>query len=651
MPENPVDDPGSAGSRPVAIVALTAGGAGLGRRLQAAMPGARLLGRRGRVAPEAVDVLFDDTIAALRGLFAAGTAVVGVCAAGVLIRAVAPLLADKHTDPPVLAVAEDGSAVVPLLGGHGRDGRPGANALARRLATALRADGDPAVAAVTTAGDVAFGIALDDPPAGWRLAEVPGGGAAMAKAVTAHLLAGGGVRLDGPLPWLTAAGLPADPAGPAIRATVSGPETAGGLTYHPAALAVGVGCERGTPADEVAALVRAALAAAGLAPAAVGLVASLDLKMDEPAVQALAADLGVPARFFDAATLEAETPRLATPSDVVFAEVGCHGVAEAAALAAVGPAGHLLLPKHKGPRATVAVAVTGDRAPLRPATVGRARGRLAVVGIGPGQPGWRTPEAEAWLAGATDWVGYDLYLDLLADDPVLAAGARTEHRFPLGAETDRVRHALALAAAGRTVALVSSGDAGIYAMATLAFELIDRAGGTAEGAAWRRVDLAVTPGITAMQAAAARLGAPLGHDFCAISLSDLLTPWPAIERRVRAAAAGDFVVAFYNPVSRRRVTQLAAARTILLADRPADTPVAIARNLGRPDERVAVTTLAALDPAAVDMLSIVLVGASTTRALARGDGGVDLYTPRGYAGQVGETAGDAVRQPGQAGAG
>ena len=163
-------------------------------------------------------------------------------------------------------------------------------------------------------------------------------------------------------------------------------------------------------------------------------------------------------------------------------------------------------------------------------------------------------------------------------------------------------------------------------MATLVFELIER-GGRLD---WARVEITGLPGISAMQVAAARIGAPLGHDFCAISLSDLLTPWPAIERRLRAAADGDFVVALYNPVSQRRKHQLAAARDILLKARPAETPVVLGRNLGRPGELLRVVTLQQLDPADVDMLTVVLIGASTTRALARPDGGQWVYTPRGY---------------------
>jgi cobalt-precorrin 5A hydrolase / precorrin-3B C17-methyltransferase len=178
------------------------------------------------------------------------------------------------------------------------------------------------------------------------------------------------------------------------------------------------------------------------------------------------------------------------------------------------------------------------------------------------------------------------------------------------------------------VALVSSGDAGIYGLASLVFELIDGE----NRAEWRRVALDVIPGVSALQAAAARAGAPLGHDFCAISLSDLLTPWPTIERRLVAAASGDFVVALYNPRSARRVTQLVAARRILLAHRPAATPVAVARNLGRENESLVLTTLAEFDPGIVDMLTLVIVGNSETRLLAGRT--PRIYTPRGYEGKT-----------------
>jgi cobalt-precorrin 5A hydrolase/precorrin-3B C17-methyltransferase len=245
-----------------------------------------------------------------------------------------------------------------------------------------------------------------------------------------------------------------------------------------------------------------------------------------------------------------------------------------------------------------------------------------VVGLGPGDPAWLTPEAKQALTSATDVVGYNLYLDLAGD---LIKHAR-HHALPLGAEEKRAKLALDLASRGKRVALISSGDPGIYALATLVFELIERA----RKPAWARIAVQVMPGISAMQAAAARAGAPLGHDFCAVSLSDLLTPWPVIERRLKAAAAGDFVVALYNPVSARRRDHIVKARDILLEMRAADTPVLLAHDLGRPAERIETIPLRALKPDHADMTTLVLIGSSTTRTVAHG-GRTRLYTPRGYA--------------------
>ncbi|MDP6175483.1 MAG: cobalamin biosynthesis protein, partial [Rhodospirillales bacterium] len=323
-------------------------------------------------------------------------------------------------------------------------------------------------------------------------------------------------------------------------------QAAGQLALHPATLVIGVGCERDVDEGELAELVKGALADAGLAAGSVACLASLDLKEDERAVRALADDMDLPLRLFTASRLEEETPRLSDPSETVFAAIGCHGVAEGAALAAAGADGQLIVTKTKSKRATCAIA----QAPaiIDPGSVGRSPGHLSIIGIGPGRADWRAPEATSLVARATDIVGYSLYLDLL--DSLMDGKAR--HDYDLGAESERVAFALKLAAEGKNVALVCSGDAGIYAMAALVYELVD----TAEEDAWRRLDIQVVPGISALQAGAARAGAPLGHDFCTISLSDLLTPWEVIQKRLHGAAQGDFVVALYNPASRRRRHQL-----------------------------------------------------------------------------------------------
>jgi cobalt-precorrin 5A hydrolase/precorrin-3B C17-methyltransferase len=589
-----------------AIVILGRSALPLAQRLAAHLQAARIHAPRERGI--AADFHYAEAVPHIAALFAAGTPIVGLCAAGILIRAVAPLVAHKRAEPPVVAVAEDGSSVVPLLGGH-----RGANAIAREIAALIGAH-----AAITTASELGLGVALDEPPPGWRIADP-----ARVKPIAAALLAGELVALDSDgadAAWLSASGIVFVP-GAARTIRVTDRAAAPGepaLVFHPPVLALGVGCARGCAESELAALVADALAAAGLAAGAVALVASLDLKRDEPAVLALAQSLGVPARFFSAATLLAETPRLKHPSDTVFRAVGCFGVAEGAALAAAGADGALVVEKKRSANATCAIARAA--LPLDANAIGQGRGSLRIIGVGPGARDWRTAEADAALDAASDVVGLKLYLDLLG--PALVG--KDLHEGALGAEEARVRHALALAAAGRHVALVSSGDAGIYGLAALVFEVIDRDA----TAAWSRLDIAVVPGVSALQAAAARLGAPLGHDFCAISLSDLLTPWRVIERRLEAAAAGDFVVALYNPRSARRREQLTCALDILRRARGPDTPAALARNLGRAEESVTVTTLARIEDETIDMLTLVIVGSSATRLL-RGDK-PRLYTPRGY---------------------
>ena len=619
--------------RNAAIVALGPHALRLARRIRRCLPGAEILTAETGVA------------ARLRSLFRTGRPIVGLCAAGIVIRALAPLLEDKRAEPPVVTVAADGSVAVPLLGGH-----HGANAIARAIARATRG-----TAAITTASETQLDFALDVPPPGWRVANPE-----RAKALMARMLAGGRVRVAveaGSAEWLTQhPGVAMISAAPSPSwPGLSRPSTSSfgkkehvdardkpghdekkktaadivvtdrqarprerALVLHPPLLVLGVGASRNCPPEELAALVRRTLRATNLAPGAVAAVVSIDLKMDEPAVAMLADRLGVPARFFPAERLLKETPRLRSPSAAAFRATGCYGVAEGAALAAVGRRGALVAVKRKSRSATCAVARAPS--PLDPARIGQARGRLAIVGIGPGDAAWRTPEASAALAAASDVVGYRLYLDLLGE----ALRGKRRHALGLGAETDRAHLALDLAAEGRSVALVSSGDAGIYGLATLVFELVDRG----ERPAWRRIRIDVVPGLSALQAAAAHVGAPLGHDFAAISLSDLLMPWAQIERRLAAAARGDFVLALYNPRSLRRTRQLEAARRILLRHRRPETPVALARNLGRAGERITIDTLAGFDASAVDMLTLVLVGSRATRVLS-GDP-PRLYTPRGY---------------------
>ena len=586
-----------------AIVVFTEGAYETAKAISTALTDAEIYSRAGRVER---GTHFDEAADLLPALFSAKRPIIGVCAAGILIRLLSPHLHGKQNEPPVLAVSEDGRFCIPLLGGH-----HSGNQLAIEVATILQGE-----AAITTATDTRYRVSLDDPPPGWVLANPQD-----IKPFLADLLSGENICLIGDADWLSESDLPILPDG-SLKIEISDRKINGSarhLVYHRSSLTLGIGCERGTSYEEVIELIDATFAINELPTSAISGIWSIDLKMDEPAIVEAAVSLGVPLRFFPAERLEIETPRLANPSEVVFQAVGCHGVAEAAALAAAGTDAELIIPKSKSRRATCAIARGSDGFHTKQ---GQARGSLSLVGVGPGSREWRTAECVEILRSAEEIVGFKTYIHLIAD---LNLRARF-HPYPIGAETERVHAALDLAAKGRDVALVCSGDAGIYAMAALAYEILDKS----VRDDWQRIRLKVAPGISALQAAAARVGAPLGHDFCTISLSDLLTPWSAIERRIRAAAEGDFVIAFYNPVSKRRRTQLPAARDILLRTRQPSTPVVLAHDLGRSDERINVVTLENLSVDDVDMTTVVLIGSSATRRIEDRNGQARVYTPRGY---------------------
>ena len=587
------------------VLCLSQSGYKIARKI-ADILGSQIHGREGRVVD--VDATFENALDHIRVLFSSGTPIVGVCAAGILVRGVAPLLVDKLNEPPVVAVPDDGSTVIPLLGGH-----RGANRLARQIAIGLEAH-----ASITTAGDIAMGVALDEPPLGYRLQNFKD-----AKPVMASLLNGSSVRILGENIFDIHSSSAAEITLAVSETPMVGDEMT--LVYHPQKYALGLGCARGCSVDEMWNLVSKCMEEANIAAGSISSVGSLDLKGDEPAIIETALRLGVPFRLFEANELESLTPKLANPSEVVFTEVGCHGVSEAAAIALSG--GSLVVEKKKTMNATCAIAKSEN---IITEMNGRSRGKLSIVGIGPGQHSWRTPEASALIAEAEELVGYGLYIDILGP---LAIGKKRSD-FPLGGEEARCRYALEEAGKGKNVALICSGDAGIYAMGALVFELLDRNEnemGVSDAA--KRIEVQCTPGVSALQGAAARAGAPLGHDFCTISLSDLLTPREDIIRRLHAAAEGDFVIAFYNPVSKTRRTLLAEAREILLKYRPNDTPVMLASSLGRPEEEVRYRRLDELEVDEVDMLTVVLIGSSNSRLANLGEG-ARMFTPRGYARKI-----------------
>ncbi|MBK1734469.1 precorrin-3B C(17)-methyltransferase [Halorhodospira abdelmalekii] len=376
---------------------------------------------------------------------------------------------------------------------------------------------------------------------------------------------------------------------------------------------VGVGCDRGAAQTTLEQTIRIALADAGLDFAAVAALATITLKQDEPALNALAAEQGWPLVCYSAAELAAiPVPH---PSATVARYTGTPAVAEAAALRfADTDSRALLIEKRRrrggdGKNVTVAVALLHEpgQAPLKDG------GKISVVGIGPGDRSLLCPRAEQAIRSAEIVVGYKTYLAIIADlittQQVISRGM-TE-------ELERAEQAYAHAAQGKRVALISSGDAGVYGMAAPIYELLMERG--------HAVAVEVIPGVTALSASASLVGAPLSHDFCAVSLSDLLTPWPVIARRLASAGRGDFVVALYNPASRKRTRHIVAAQQILLRYRHPQTPVAIVRAAYREGQRSELTTLAALHESELDMLSTVLIGNSATYQQAG-----CMITPRGY---------------------
>ena len=469
--------------KPLVIIILGEKSIAIARQIQTIIPDALIYGLASRT--QTADRQYDKFSEIVSELFSKGHPIIGICAAGILIRSLAPLLSDKRAEPPVIAISEDGSAVVPLLGGLN-----GANDLARAIAKELQVQ-----AAITTTGDLRFQTALLAPPLGYRLLNND----EQAKTFLADLLAGKSVQLIGDALWLSESNLPfADYA-----------------THR------------------------------------------IEVISDKIPLEAIASKLS--------------STYLIYQTDPILNQ-----------------------------------SITG---------------KLSIIGTGPGAAKWMSPEVKAILEDATDFVGYKTYINLVKE----FTKGKTIHASDNRVELDRARLALNLATEGKSVVIVSSGDPGIYGMAAAVFEVLDHE----SNSKWNQIDIHVAPGISAAQAAAAAIGAPIGHDFCTISLSDILKPWEVIEQRLAAAAQADFAIAIYNPISSQRRWQLAAAKEILLQWRSPDTPVILGHRMGRKGENVRVITLAELTPELADMQTVIIIGSSKTKTLAWGDR-IRVYTPRKY---------------------
>ncbi|MCX2897169.1 precorrin-3B C(17)-methyltransferase [Pseudomonas mandelii] len=554
-----------------AIVILGSGALATAQRIQRSLPESLIYGLIGRV--EGVDVGYQEFGVTLRELYQANTPIIALCAAGIVIRTLAPLLLEKGEEPPVLAVAEDASAVVPLLGGLG-----GVNVLAREIAQGLGI-----AAAITTSGELRFGTCLLNPPSGYTLGDLE-----LGKRFVSDLLGGEPVRIEGDAPWLAGTPLAQDPqARLAIHVgSAERDPCANELLIYPKSVLVLVNEDTPGLADAI----RKLLGNAKIAVQSLACVLANEQLMASQALRDAADELNLPLRFSRAGTVTDQLAELAAPPLMVRSENAI----------------------------TVAVA----EHPLDPSHIGRARGRLAVIGLGPGAADLMVPAVKAELARANDVLGYETYVRMAGPfraDQVLHCTDNRE-------EMQRARHAFELAAQGRSVVVVSSGDPGVFAMAAAVLEALHES----RDPAWHHVDLEMLPGVSASLATAAQAGAPLGHDFCVLSLSDNLKPWEIIEKRLGLAAEADLAMAFYNPISRSRPWQLGRALEIVALHRSPETPVVLGRDIGRPGQTLRVTTLGQLSPEQVDMRTMVLIGSSTTRVFPRANGLSWVYTPRSY---------------------
>ena len=568
--------------------------------------------------------------------FRKGNVLVYIGACGIAVRAIAPHIGSKDTDPAVIVIDEKGENVIPILAGH----LGGANEWARKIAECTKGK-----AVLTTATDVngVFAVDLFAKDNGLLIGDPKKAGR-----FTASLLEEGKasvviprkyadlIQLKGEIPGeLEVCDLPdeelAGLQGTNVALITPDAELSADpdapLRLIPRCVILGMGCRKGKSYEELRGFAEETLRELGLGREAVCAIASIDVKKEEPGLVSLAADLGVPLQTFSAEELEKTELENWTfmESDRVREYVGTGNVCERAAAAA--GAGKILRRKTAKDGMTICVGMRPVELCWKPddkSDKNDPKGHLVVVGIGPGNPEGMTGQAAAALESSDTIIGYSVYNDLVKpyypDKRYLTT--------PMTGEEARCRMAIEEAKAGHTVALICSGDPGVYGMAGLVLELAGR--GKEDGRPYEAgidsgFDIEIVSGVTAALSGAALLGAPLVHDFAVISLSDRLTPWEKIEKRLRAAAEADLCIVLYNPSSKGRREYLHRAAQILMEQVPGSRVCGIADRIGRDGEKTRVMTLEELADAETDMFSTVFVGNSSTRRL-----GNRMVTPRGY---------------------
>ncbi len=542
-------------------------------------------------------------------------------ASGAVVRLIAPFLRDKSSDPAIIVLDLQQKWVISLCSGH----QGGADQLTQLISAQIEA-----IPVITSGSEGINWSGLDrlGLPFGWRK------GTGDWTKVSAAIVQGKAVQViqeGGSTLWQQSApnslyfDFPEgdDVLSPRARIWISATQRKFApdsqlpkVQWHPRLLWLGIGCIRGTSLETLETAIRHVLQQHHLAYEAIAGIATIELKQDEVGLVEFCEKEQFPLKVFTSEQLRAVN--VPNPSQAVEDTVNTPSVAEAAAILAA-QSENLLEENPSGlivPKQVFAQCVTVAIAHSAVEYTGRM-GQLFLVGMGPGDLGQMTPSAKAAIASSDVIIGYSLYLDLIK--PLKHSGQRVE-AFPITQEKERSQRAIELARWGLTVTVVSSGDCGIYGMAGLVFEEL-----TAQGWDGKIPKIEVFPGITALQAAAARVGAPLMHDFCAISLSDLLTPWEVIEKRLKAAAEADFVTALYNPRSQTRTQQIVKAQEYFLQYRSPNTPVALVYCAYRAEEQIILTNLSKILDFPIDMLTTVLIGNRST--YQHGDW---LITPRGY---------------------
>jgi cobalt-precorrin 5A hydrolase/precorrin-3B C17-methyltransferase len=576
------------GNRIVAFF-VTEGAAALAERLRGLYPEMKTI----RFAKKAVEEAWERA-----------EALIFITASGIAVRTIAPLLRDKRVDPAVVVVDEGGRYAVSLLSGH----LGGANGRVREIAVFLGGE-----AVITTASDIHHltsidlfarerDLVIDD----WN--SLPRVAVRLVNNGTLTVLCE--TKIDLPPEFIPVP----DPSSADLMVTNrTDIAPAGALLLRPRNLVAGIGCNRGTSFEEIDKAVRGVLEANKLAFSSIRAIATIDMKAEERGIVAFAGAYGLPVLTYSADELNRVTGIVA--SKTVLKATGARAVAEPAAVLGAR-SGALLVRKQRCGNVTIAVAVMEGLAEKRGRAEENPAGRIYVVGIGPGDRDHITHCAEKVIGLSDAVVGYAPYIEQVR---TMVAGKEV-FKTGMTEEIDRCRRAVELALGGKTVAVISGGDPGIYAMAGLVFQGLKEQDGHP-----RLPSVEVIPGVSALNACAARLGAPLMHDFASISLSDRLTPWDIIEKRIDAAAMADFVIVLYNPKSKGRANHVDRAREILLRHRPPVTPVGIVKGATRRDERVVITDLDRMLDYEIDMQTTVIIGNSGTFFWNN-----RMITPRGY---------------------